>query len=111
MIGAGDIGDCSALADGGIHARDTARMMDTTSADAIFTAGDNAYPLGSSDDFTCYENTWGRFKSKTFPVPGNHEYYQPAPFPTFSTSAPAPEKAASEPATTVSTSETGTSSR
>jgi len=51
MIGAGDIGDCSTLADAGIHARDTARMMDTTTADAIFTAGDNAYPLGSSDDF------------------------------------------------------------
>jgi len=83
MIGAGDIGDCSALADAGIHARDTARMMDTTTADAIFTAGDNAYPLGSSDDFTCYENTWGRFKSKTFPVPGNHEYYQPGALPYF----------------------------
>ena len=83
MIGAGDIGDCSALADAGIHARDTARMMDTTTADAIFTAGDNAYPLGSSDEFTCYENTWGRFKSKTFPVPGNHEYYQPGALPYF----------------------------
>jgi hypothetical protein len=83
MIGAGDIGDCSALADAGIHARDTARMMDTTTADAVFTAGDNAYPLGSSDDFTCYENTWGRFKSKTFPVPGNHEYYQPGALPYF----------------------------
>ena len=83
MIGAGDIGDCSALADAGIHARDTARMMDTTTADAIFTAGDNAYPLGSSDDFKCYENAWGRFKSKTFPVPGNHEYYQPGALPYF----------------------------
>jgi Calcineurin-like phosphoesterase len=83
MIGAGDIGDCSALADAGIHARDTARMMDSTSADAIFTAGDNAYPLGSSDDFNCYDSSWGRFKSKTFPVPGNHEYYQPGALPYF----------------------------
>jgi len=83
MIGAGDIGDCSTLADAGIHARDTARMMDTTSADAIFTAGDNAYPLGSTDDFKCYDNAWGRFKSKTFPVPGNHEYYQPGALPYF----------------------------
>ena len=83
MIGAGDIGDCSTLADAGIHARDTARMMDTTSADAVFTAGDNAYPLGSTEDFKCYENAWGRFKSKTFPVPGNHEYYQPGALPYF----------------------------
>lgn len=83
MIGAGDIGDCSALADAGVHARDTARMMDTNAADAIFTAGDNAYPLGSSDDFKCYESAWGRFKSKTFPTPGNHEYYQPGALPYF----------------------------
>jgi hypothetical protein len=84
LVGAGDIADCSALADLGVHARDTGKMLETTVSDAIFTAGDNAYPLGSTDDFNnCYNPAWGRFKSKTNPVPGNHEYSQPGAFPYF----------------------------
>src|SRR5262249_14974677 len=41
LLGAGDIADCTN--DGGSHARDTGRMMDSIASDAIFTAGDNAY--------------------------------------------------------------------
>jgi len=84
LIGAGDIGDCSALADAGVHARDTGKMLGANPADAVFTAGDNAYPVGSSDDFrNCYETSWGPFKSRTYPVPGNHEYGQPGALPYF----------------------------
>ena len=43
LVGAGDIADCSALADLGIHARDTGKLLDTILSDAVFTAGDNAY--------------------------------------------------------------------
>jgi hypothetical protein len=84
LAGAGDIADCSPLADGGVHARETGKLLDAVGADAVFTAGDNAYPGGSTNDFNgCYDPAWGRFRSKTFPVPGNHEYAQPGALPYF----------------------------
>jgi hypothetical protein len=44
----------------------------------VMTAGDNAYPDGSRADFrTRYHPTWGRFRSRTRPTPGNHEYDTP----------------------------------
>ena len=42
------------------------------------TLGDNTYPVGLLDEFIdCYEPTWGQFKARTYPSPGNHEYYTP----------------------------------
>jgi hypothetical protein len=41
----------------------------------VMTAGDNAYPNGSLLDFRVrYEPTWGRFRDRTRPTPGNHDY-------------------------------------
>jgi acid phosphatase type 7 len=38
--------------------------------------GDVAYPRGSAANFEeCYGPSWGRFKERTRPVPGNHEYF------------------------------------
>ena len=38
--------------------------------------GDNAYERGRPEEFAnCYDPTWGAFKSRTRPSPGNHEYY------------------------------------
>jgi hypothetical protein len=46
------------------------------SIDYVLAVGDTAYEDGSLAEFqTFYEPTWGRFKSKTRPVPGNHEYH------------------------------------
>jgi hypothetical protein len=43
----------------------------------VFTIGDNAYPDGSASNFTSYyAPTWGRFRARTHPVPGNHDYHQ-----------------------------------
>lgn len=40
------------------------------------TLGDNAYDTGTYFEFVnCYGPTWGAFKSRTKPSPGNHEYY------------------------------------
>jgi hypothetical protein len=42
----------------------------------VFAAGDLAYPDGSDEQFAkCYGPTWGRFKDRTHPAPGNHEYH------------------------------------
>jgi acid phosphatase type 7 len=69
FIGAGDIGEC-----GLSWAAKTAAVIDTTPG-TVFTLGDNAYPSGQDVDYTnCYEPTWGRFKKRTHPAPGNHEY-------------------------------------
>jgi chitodextrinase len=44
--------------------------------DYVLVPGDNAYGSGTAEEFnTRYDPTWGRFKNKTLPAPGNHEYY------------------------------------
>jgi hypothetical protein len=69
FIGAGDIGECSL-----IWAARNAAIIDTTPG-TVFTLGDNAYPSGRDVDYAdCYAPTWGRFKKRTHPTPGNHEY-------------------------------------
>jgi hypothetical protein len=70
LVGAGDIasnGNADVLTGNLIEARPTAR---------VFTAGDNAYPNGSASDFTNkYHPAWGAFTNRTYPTPGNHDYY------------------------------------
>src|SRR5205823_5802208 len=69
LVGAGDIADCAKTGDSL-----TANLMDTIPG-TVFAAGDNAYPDGSTNDYkNCYAPTWGRFKARTKPVPGNHDY-------------------------------------
>jgi len=70
LVGAGDIGWCGLIGD-----RATSTLLDQIPG-AVFTAGDNAYPDGTLDDFNkCYGSTWGRHKARTHPTPGNHEYH------------------------------------
>jgi PKD repeat protein len=70
VAGAGDIcdstpNDCKATSD----------LIVNINPVAVFTAGDNAYSNGTLSEFnTRYHPNWGRFKSKTKPTPGNHEY-------------------------------------
>ncbi len=41
----------------------------------VLALGDLAYHDGSAEQIReCYEPTWGRFKARTRPVPGNHDY-------------------------------------
>ena len=72
LVGAGDISTCTNQGDSA-----TAKIIEGISG-TVFVAGDNAYPDGSADQYAnCYDPTWGRFKSRTHPVPGNHEYNTP----------------------------------
>jgi hypothetical protein len=44
----------------------------------VLALGDEQYPSGSLADFRAYyAPTWGRFKDRTDPAPGNHEYMTP----------------------------------
>jgi hypothetical protein len=69
FVGAGDIAACGSSAD-----EATATLLDGISG-TVFTAGDNAYESGTASEYTnCYAPSWGRHKTRTRPVPGNHEY-------------------------------------
>jgi hypothetical protein len=70
LVGAGDISSCSQNND-----EATAKLLDNIPG-TVFTAGDNAYPDGTYDQYVnCYGPTWGRHKSRTQPAPGNHDYH------------------------------------
>ena len=70
LVGAGDIVGCSDLS----GARATAKLIDAIPG-TVFAAGDLAYQHGTYEEFVkCYGPTWGRFKARTRPTPGNHEY-------------------------------------
>jgi acid phosphatase type 7 len=69
LIGAGDIALC-----GRPGSTQTAAIL-ASNPGAVVAIGDNAYPDGAPTDYSsCYDPAWGAFKSKTFPVPGNHDY-------------------------------------
>ena len=74
LVGAGDIASCSSTGD-----EATADLLDTIGG-TVFTLGDNVYDNGTATEYTnCYGPSWGRsaIKSRTKPVPGNHEYNTP----------------------------------
>jgi acid phosphatase type 7 len=73
LVGAGDIAGCKDLS----GAQATAKLIEQIPG-TVFAAGDLAYEKGSGDDFkNCYDTTWGRFKDRTRPALGNHEYGEP----------------------------------
>lgn len=72
LVGAGDIGKCGKRDD-----ERTARLLRRPRT-TIFTVGDNVYPNGSPHNFArCYGPSWGRFRARTMPAVGNHEYQTP----------------------------------
>src|ERR1700693_5015195 len=70
LIGTGDIADCSDLA----GAEATAKLLEANPG-TVMALGDLAYPNGTSEDFKCYDKTWGRVKDRTRPAVGNHEFH------------------------------------
>jgi len=71
LVGAGDIGMC----DGDRTAR-TGQLLDRFPGATFFTAGDNNNLHGTMEEFIrCYEPYWGKYKERTRPAPGNHDYF------------------------------------
>lgn len=67
ITAAGDIcGDCEP----------TARLVETIAPTYALTLGDNQYPDGALPQFLAdYDLSWGRFRSETYPAPGNHDWH------------------------------------
>jgi 3',5'-cyclic AMP phosphodiesterase CpdA len=76
LVGAGDIAVCGSITSDTRTAELVQNILLADTTAIAFTLGDNVYPDGSSNWFSsCYEPTWGAFKARTHPVPGNHDYY------------------------------------
>jgi hypothetical protein len=72
LVGAGDISNCATDADAA-----TAALLDKVPG-TVFTLGDHVYNTGSAALFSrCYGPTWGRYKRRTRPAVGNHDYMTP----------------------------------
>ena len=53
----------------------TATLLDGIQPDAVLALGDLQYESGTAAAFAAsYDKTWGKWKAKTKPAPGNHEY-------------------------------------
>src|SRR3954470_19429945 len=56
----------------------TAALLQDPSIDGVLALGDDQYYNGDLAQFSLmYGRSWGTVLSKTYPVPGNHEYYGP----------------------------------
>jgi hypothetical protein len=79
LVGAGDIAGCKDIE----GAAATAKLIEGIPG-TVFAAGDLAYESGKADEFkNCYGATWGKFKERTKPALGNHEYGSPGAAPYF----------------------------
>jgi len=81
LAAAGDIAErCTASDSNCIHPK-TAKLVDLINPAAVITMGDNQYDDAHLSDFkNNYDKTWGKFKSITHPIPGNHESYDSPKF-------------------------------
>ena len=77
LVGSGDISTCTNDNDAATAAV-VAGVLNANPNAVAFTTGDNVYPAGTSTQFAnCYDPTWGAFKGRTRPTPGNHDYDDP----------------------------------
>lgn len=84
---AGDIAECKSKKTTA-YSIATAKLINAGIAQypkaIVLTLGDHTYPVGRPEEFdTCYEPSWGKFKNRTYPAPGNHEYYSPSAYGYF----------------------------
>jgi hypothetical protein len=72
LLAVGDVAGCWRNSD-----EQTANIVRSMPWAQVQLLGDNAYPNGTAADYRCYDNTWGAFKDRTHPAPGNHDYDTP----------------------------------
>ncbi len=75
LIAVGDISDCRSDKDE-LVAGVVDQLLKANRNASLALLGDIAYEKGTAAEFqNCHSPGWGKFKSRTYPVPGNHEYY------------------------------------
>ena len=78
MLATADIGQC-----GRPEVAQTARLVAGLDGDVLL-GGDLAYFQGTAANFRdCFDPSWGQFRTRWHPVPGNHEYESPGAAPYF----------------------------
>src|SRR3954467_3317161 len=78
VVAAGDVAEC-----GTTGAKNTSALIDRIPG-TVLAAGDLAYENGTPQEFQqCYDPYWGRFRTRTRPAPGNHEYNTPNAAPYY----------------------------
>ncbi|MFO1314817.1 MAG: metallophosphoesterase [Burkholderiales bacterium] len=75
IVAAGDIAQCFGAPAAGSQAAKTAALVAPQDS-LVLTLGDHAYEYGTPSEFAnCFHPTWGAFKDRIRPAPGNHDYY------------------------------------
>jgi Glycosyl hydrolase family 99/Calcineurin-like phosphoesterase len=77
LLAAGDIAGCSSQGD------EATAMLIAARKGTVAALGDLAYDSGTAANFACYDASWGRFKGRTRPAAGNHEYLTQGAAPYF----------------------------
>jgi hypothetical protein len=75
ILGAGDIVCGTGSSGAACKQKETSDLLLAINSNRVLALGDNQYEIGALSDFqNFYAPSWGRVKSKTSPVVGNHEY-------------------------------------
>ena len=78
LVGAGDIAVCNGQPAADSAAAITAGLLANFPDAAIFTAGDSSNEQATLTQYVeCFGPTWGTYKARIHPAPGNHDYVQP----------------------------------
>jgi acid phosphatase type 7 len=74
LIAVGDISSCTSDQDE-VVAGMVGQLLKANQNAKLALLGDIAYENGTAAEFkNCYDPAWGKFKPRTYPAPGNHEY-------------------------------------
>ncbi|NSL56298.1 metallophosphoesterase family protein [Uliginosibacterium aquaticum] len=75
LIVVGDIAQCDNKPAAESAAARTAALAARIPGAWVALTGDLTYPLGTAQEYAdCFEPTWGRFRRRSLPAPGNHDY-------------------------------------
>lgn len=79
ILAVGDIAQCNGLPAADSAAAKTAALIDQqTPGTPLLLLGDLVYFSGTALEYQdCYEPTYGKFKARSYPAPGNHDYGVP----------------------------------